>query len=1222
LQTTLLGLAIALILALIAALVGPYFVDWNQFRPQFEAEASRVIGTPVRVTGKLDALLLPTPTLRLRDVAVGGDNDPAKVRAGKLDVEFSLGALMRGEWRATELSLDGFALDLGLDRQGRFQWPSTAGRFNLGSLAIDRMNVTGRIALHDASSGATLRIDDLTFSGDVRALAGSMRGEGSFMLLGARTPYRISSGQSSDGKGTRVHFTSEPDERPLLADLDGTLMFENTVPKFEGALTLARPADAKSTDGSLPWKLSSRVKASPSSAAFEQVEAAYGPDDSALRLTGGGDIRFGVSPSLRLALSARQLDADRLLAKGANAEPLPLLPALRTLVTSMPVLPLPAQIELSSDQIALGGRPLQNVAAELRADDKSWTISKLEMRAPGATRVTASGIISEPGPSARFTGPVSIESSDPDVLAAWLQGRSDATYRNQKPLRLRGEAIVATDRIGIDGMKADVNGGAIEGRIALLTVADGKTRLEAALTATSLDVDAMSSLAAVVAGPQTAWPDEGQLSLRAESAVLADKTVRPAAVSVSYGPAKITLDRIEIGDASSDLAISATGSFDRAGGGGNLGLYASSSSLARVGSFISAFAPALAERLTAVVDEPGPALMLVAASIGKAKDRSGGTDADATLNIDAPQLKGTITLSTPNIDLARGFDLAALRASEFKLETRLTAQQTATMVTLLDLGRIISPGDGPAKFESSVTGVWGAPLQLKAKLTGAGVDGDVQGTSNPWGDQPTAALTVGVRRADLAAMFGLKPGSVQALGISLSSRLGVVGNTFTFDDVDATAGGSRVRGRLVLTRGEETGIDGEIGVDTLDFAAVTGVAFGAAGHDASAPLDRGWLRGWRGKLAFQALSGTLPGGTELRPVNGTIKGDGQSLVLENLKAGIGGGEAAIDLDARQTAPGAAQGTQGTSFKARVQLTGVDGAALRYRSLAMPDGKVALQMTLAGQGRSAAGLTGALSGAGTLTLTDARIAGLDPRAFEVAMRASDSGQATDDIKLRDIVEPVLATGRLTVPSAQIPFSIKDGRLKVEAATLDTKRARVAIAGGYDLLADQADLRAVMSPVTTRPINGRPEIRIDLNGSPDGMARAVDVAALSSWLGMRAIDRETRRLDQLERGVAPGSETDELWDEELPTAEPIPSSEVKVPNRDPRRKGSGAKAVPGPAAPPRAPVAVSPPASLSPSAASPPSGSTLVQPLPPPIDIKPAPGAMRVPKQRPAMPAGTF
>ncbi|WP_163571160.1 hypothetical protein, partial [Klebsiella pneumoniae] len=59
-QTTLLGLAIAFILALLAALIGPYFIDWGQFRPQFEREATRVIGLPVRVEGAIDARLLPT----------------------------------------------------------------------------------------------------------------------------------------------------------------------------------------------------------------------------------------------------------------------------------------------------------------------------------------------------------------------------------------------------------------------------------------------------------------------------------------------------------------------------------------------------------------------------------------------------------------------------------------------------------------------------------------------------------------------------------------------------------------------------------------------------------------------------------------------------------------------------------------------------------------------------------------------------------------------------------------------------------------------------------------------------------------------------------------------------------------------------------------------------------------------------------------------------------
>ena len=79
------------------------------------------------------------------------------------------------------------------------------------------------------------------------------------------------------------------------------------------------------------------------------------------------------------------------------------------------------------------------------------------------------------------------------------------------------------------------------------------------------------------------------------------------------------------------------------------------------------------------------------------------------------------------------------------------------------------------------------------------------------------------------------------------------------------------------------------------------------------------------------------------------------------------------------------------------------------------------MTLTSQGRSAAALAGALSGSGTVTLEAAKIAGLDPRAFEVAVRANDSGQAKDDVRLKQIVEPALPAGALSVPSAQIPFT---------------------------------------------------------------------------------------------------------------------------------------------------------------------------------------------------------
>jgi large subunit ribosomal protein L24 len=1191
LQTTLLGLAIAFILALIAALVGPYFVDWNQFRPQFEAEASRVIGAPVRVAGQLDALLLPTPTLRLRGVAIGGDKDASRLRADKLDVEFSLGSLMRGELRASELALDGAALDLGLDRQGRIDGSALGGRFNLGSLAIDRLHVKGRLALHDAASGATLRLDDLQFSGDVRALAGTLRGEGAVTLAGARTPFRITTGQTGDGRGTRLRLSLDPGGRALAADLDGVVTFDAAAPAFEGALTLARPA-ANGADAALPWRLTSRLKATPAAAAFEQIEAAYGPEDSALRFTGAGDIRFGASPLLRMALAARQLDADRLLGAGG---PVPLIPALRRMVAALPAAPLPSQIEIGAEQIAFGGRSLQNIAIELRGDPSIWNVAKFELRAPGGTRIAASGTVA----AARFTGPLTLDAADPELLAAWLQGRSDAAYRNQKPLRLRGTTTIAPDALALDDLKAELDGGAIEGRLALLTPDGGAARFEAALAAPRFDLDAATTLIGTLAGPRADWPAEAQISLEAGSATIAGQEMRPAAVRFAYGPAAVTLEHLQLGDAAKGVALSGSGAFDRGENSGRLTLTAAAPALAQIGALLAPLAPAVAERIDAAASS-GTARVQVTAEIGKA-----ARDARAVVDIDAPQLKGSATLTaTPAIDALHRLDLAEVARSPFTVETRLHTDRTAVMLALLGLDRVASAHDGPAQFEGSIAGTWRAPLRLKARLAGAGFDGEIEGSGNPWAEQPAAEGTVAIREADLAALFGLEPASVAALGIGLKSRVALAGDSVTLEGIDGTIGGARVRGRLVLTRGEEIGVDGEVGFDKLDLAGVAGLAFGAAGHDASEPLHRGWLRGWRGRLAFEALSAPLPGGAELRPFGGTLRGDGQSLVLENAKGGLGGGEATLALDARQAA-------DGTAFNARVQLSGADGAALRYRGLALPPGQAALQMTLAGHGRSAAGLAGALSGAGALTLTDARIAGLDPRAFQAAIRASDAGQAADDQALEAVVAPALSAGTLTVPSAQLPFIVKDGRLRVEAATLEAGRARLAIAGGYDVLADQADLRAVMSPLATRPISGRPEIRIDWHGTPDRLSRTLDVAALSSWLAIRAIDRETRRLDQLERGgTAAPDESDELWDEPLPQVEPLPPSQVKLPHRDPRKRGQKdqkerAKAAPPPVAPAPSPQAVIPPPHTAP-------------PLPPPIDIRPAPGALRAPKARPATP----
>jgi uncharacterized protein involved in outer membrane biogenesis len=981
-QTTLLGLAIAFILALIAALIGPFFIDWNQYKPRFEAEATRVIGAPVRVEGALDARLLPVPILRLRKLAIGKPGDASKVSAERLDVELSLGSLLRGEWRASELSLGGLALDIGLDKKGRIDWPSTKGSFDIGALAIDRLNLNGRVDLHDAASDTHLVLEDLVFSGDVRALATTMRGEGHIRLAGAQTPFRVSTGPAPDNdKATRVRVTLDPGERPLAADLDGVLSFEARSPRFDGSLMLTQSSQS-------PWRVSSKVKASPASASFDEMEWTYGPEDVALKLNGSGSIQFGKSPKLQLSLSAQQLNADGLLAKEGDIPPFRLAAKLRDLVATVPTAPMPAQIGVNVDQIALGGRPVQNLAAALRGDSHGWTIDRFEIAAPGNTRVTLSGAVKPSGGDARLDGALAIDSRSSQSFQDWLLARPPVSYRAETPLTISADVGIDKNTTDLSNVKMTIDGNRLDGR-----VTHAKDGLVAILRSSSFDFGSFDNIDGVLSRLKAAGPSHAKISLDIAQAAIGGQAISPLNVDVDYW-------------------------------------------------------------------------------------------ADAQ------------------------------------------AEKSGTVLSLV------------------------------------------------------------IRRADLAPWLGA-PLPVDGL----SANLMVSDDKFSFVDIDGKFGGVPAKGRFVVTRADEPNIEGEVALDSIDVAPLISAAIGGPGRANADPLGRGVLQGWRGRVAFKAARANLPGGMVLSDLDGLLRHDGQSLFADDLKAGLGGGEVSAKLQATRS-------DSGTSVSAHIQVTNSDGDSLKYRGLVLPEGKASLQMTLASEGRSLAALANALSGSGVLMLDGVRIEGLDTGAFDAAVGASDSGQTIDDTKLKAIVEPLLARGAVAVDAAQIPFDIRDGRLRVGATTMEAGNARIVVSGGYDMPADQADLRATLTSSALGHPTAPPDIEVDLHGTPDRLDRSLDVSGLSSWLALRSIERETKRLDQLEGRGTPSLPHDQPHSEEAQPSVPLP-----VPAVHPRKRMLTPKAA---AAAPNPPPGVT-------------AEGQALAPLPPPIDIRPAPGA-RPKKPRPPPPEG--
>ena len=175
-----------------------------------------------------------------------------------------------------------------------------------------------------------------------------------------------------------------------------------------------------------PWRLTSKVKADVSVATLDEVAFQYGPDERAVALAGSGEFKFGTQPQLQGMLSARQVDLDRLLATPDAPRRLPLaaVQAFGEMLGSALRPPWPVKLALNVDAMTLGGAPMQNVASDLRSDGNTWTLDRLELRAPGFTQVKVDGRLYPLGKGLGFAGGANVDSNDPKNLVAWLAGQA------------------------------------------------------------------------------------------------------------------------------------------------------------------------------------------------------------------------------------------------------------------------------------------------------------------------------------------------------------------------------------------------------------------------------------------------------------------------------------------------------------------------------------------------------------------------------------------------------------------------------------------------------------------------------------------------------------------------------------------------------------------------------------------------------------------------------
>lgn len=1105
-QNTLLGLAIAIILALVAALVGPLLIDWGGHRTLFETEASRLIGLEVRVNGAIEARLLPTPSLTLHDIEIGSHSED-KIKAHALGFEFALGPLMRGEWRAAEMRLSGPQLSTGLDASGHVLAPNLAIKFSPDTLSIDRLSIEdGQVTLNDAANGARITFDKLWFNGEARSLLGPFKGEGAVTVAGKLYPFRLATGRYGDDGAIKVHVNVDPINHPLSIEADGMLALAGAEPKFDGTLSLARPVGiARGEQLTQPWRVSGKIKASAASALMQEFEFQYGSEDQGLKLTGVAEFKFGSKPRFDGVLSGRQIDLDRALAGDDGSSPPPAA-AIRKIAelaggAFRPAIPI--QIGVGIDQVTFGGSTMANLRGDISTGTGGWNLDRFEFRAPGFTQVKLSGHLTVGHESVSFTGPAEVDAGDPKVLAAWLEGRGEVTQGDLRPLHLRGDVTLASDRVAAERLDVVFDGKTITGRLAYAFAAGDRTaKLDAALNAPELDIDAALGFGnALIAGSNIDRPHDMTIAIDIGRASIAGFIARDASVRLKVDAGGLKIDKLSVADLGG-AAFSASGRIVTAASTpqGSMRVDLDAPDMTPVMALLARFAPQAARTLGGGAAAMAPARLHAQLTIDEA------VPAVAKLAIDGNLGKVRVALNGQ-----ANADAIAFTAGDIKLDAKLEADDGKILIAMLGLDRALAVNAGPGNLTLTANGPARGELKIDGKLTAGGLDAGAGGTVKIFTDTPSAALRVTILRADAGPLRG---GTPAPLPVTFAGNVTLTAKDVALSDINATMAGATLRGKFELTLPAPRRVQGEIETDTLDAANLIVAATGmpsatksSAGWAwSSEPFAGGVFGNYSGQIALKARRADLLPGLAARELRATLRWGNNEFSMDDLSGDIAGGRLAGQLSFRFA--------DGVKAHAKISLTGADAANLLGSPARPPvSGSLGFSLEADGAGMSPVALIGSLQGTGKIALSDGQFAGLDPRTFDAVTRAVDQGMAIDAARISDVVSRALESGRLSVKRAEGTITVSAGQMRLSNASAESKEAALSLAGNLDLTDGSIDARLVLTG-PGQAAGSRPDILMALQGPVAAPSRSIDVSALTGWLTLRAIDNQSKQLRDIE------------------------------------------------------------------------------------------------------------
>nr|WP_281418585.1 AsmA family protein [Ancylobacter oerskovii] len=1225
-----LTLAGAVILAIAAAFAAPYVVDWTQWRASFEAQAARAIGAPVVIRGPIEARLLPTPSVVLRDVSVGVDAGGTGLTVRELAASLTLGELMRGRIAVQNLTLDEPSGRLVLDATGRVAQPTGIGTpadLGIAAFTINR----GRLELVDRASGRMLRLDDIAATGALTSLAGPLKLDGEVTAAGARQKLKLGLAAFAPDGSSRLRLSLQQLDSPFLIDADGMLSLAGGRPAFAGKASVSTtPAAQAGLPGAgasatrAGWSLSGTVNATPAGLDAKDLTLALGASERPVELAGSG--RLTTMPAsqgrpgaarLELSLAARQVDLN---AATGGAPPLAALNEVARAVAPLAGITAAGTLELAADSVLLAGAAMREVKAGLDWSGGGWAVRTLEAKLPGGARARLAGKVAGafPGPApapggepALFTGTVAASAEDLPAFLAWAVPQADGLAAGLPAGAAKLDAGIAlgADKVELSAMTLATGGLTLTGSGSYAFAADGRRgRVDAALAGRGVDLDPLIVPARRLMAAGGEALDIG-LTFSGRTVRLAGVEAAGIDLALATGVQGIDIER---------LALANFGGIDLKGAG----------RVAAVGNPDGELRATLtggrADGLAALARLAGfePAQEMLATL---------GPDL-APVNVEA-----TLASAGGRMDLSVAGRLGAYVG---KGTLGFGGDRAATGSVGLDiadgsvfLGRLGVPGVrpklGPARLELT------AAPDIDATFAFAGARLAAEGkVARAEDGRLSPDLAVRLEEADLARLLpDLAAGGVASLPARLGARLTRDGDGYRLAGLTGTLAGTPLSGGLVYRPGAPEPVEADLSLPewrlTTALALVAGRSAGEGRWPttgfAPAPLAK-----VAGRVRLDIARLALPGGLVLERARLRARlGNGRATV-EDIAGALAGGELAGRLDlARSGATVRADGSltlKGASSAPLLAAAGVARPAAR--------GSVDLSLDFTGAGTSPRGLVASLAGQGSLALDGVEVAATSPAALQYVMLATERGLPPEPRRVNELFEEGLARGTLRLPRVETTLGLVAGVARSGVARLAIGDQRFALSGGFDLASfgiealleiEETKASTAVAGASAGGTAALPAAAIRWTGPLTGPERRTDVTALVAAINMRALERETRRLeaeygrtpltnaghatDAPERGAPeraapsislppipsppgaqpPAAPAPQPQSNPLPALQAPPQRQVQRDvSREPPREAR-------PEVPSGAPPASPPPFQMQPGSPAP--------PLPPPVDIPP-------------------